>query len=404
MLTLKIAFRNIFRQRRRSFLTGLTMMMGFVLVSLSLGLQYGVYDNIIDMFTKDHTGHVQIHKTGYLEHPSLYKTLNDVKAIGEEIDKEEDVASWTPRVLSSALSFKGKKTTGARIVGIDPAKESATTRVGKKVFEGRFLDKPNHEALIGNGIAEVLKAGVGDEIVLISQGADGSIANDLFKVVGIVGSGTDDYERNNCYLHIATAQEFLALGSRVHEIVISLTDIDDSRNVAAAIGKRINDPKIETLPWEKVEAAFYRAMKADVEGAHVSLAIIMLIVAIGILNTVLMTILERTREFGVMRAIGTRPIGLVKLIVIETGILSIIASVIGFAIALGLNTWLTVHGIALSEPIQYGGITMTAMQSMVAPWIFIVPTVLTISTAVIVSFLPALRVIFITPVDALRDN
>ena len=405
MLTLKIAFRNIFRQRRRSLLTGMTMAMGFILVSLSLGLQYGMYDNIIDMFTRDHTGHIQIHRTGYLEHPSLYDTLNNIKELGRDIDKEPEVVSWTPRVLTSVLAFKGKKTTGARLIGIDPVKEAATTRIARKISQGKYLDaKPSKEAMIGEGLAKVLHITLGDELVLISQGADGSIANDIFTVRGIVGSGTDSYEKNNCYLHIDTARDFLTLGNKAHEIAIILKDIDESRAVAASISKRIDNKQIETLPWEKVEASFYRAMEADVQGAHISLGIIMLIVAIGILNTVLMTILERTREFGVMRAIGTRPGRLIVLIVLETGMLSIIAAVIGLGVAWPVNYWFSVHGISLSEPIQYGGITMDTMQSMVAPWIFVVPAVLTITTALLVSIIPALRAAKITPVDALRDN
>ena len=187
MIIARIAFRNIFRQKRRSLLTALMMVGGFVLSSISLGISGGSYSRLIDLFTRDHTGHIQVHRKGYLDRPSLYKTFDRPEELGARIESLPHVEAWAPRVHSPALAFRGQKTTGVQLMGVDPLREAQTTRLKRKVIQGRFIGaEPAAEIILGRGLAEVLGAVPGDEIVLIGQGADGSIAHDLFEVVGLV--------------------------------------------------------------------------------------------------------------------------------------------------------------------------------------------------------------------------
>ena len=236
MIISRIAFRNIFRQKRRSLLTALMMAGGTALFAISLGISEGSYANLIDMFTRDHTGHIQIHKRGYLDKPSLYNTLKHPDAQGLKIQNLPHVQAWAPRVYSPALAFIGKKTTGVRIIGVHPQREGAMTRLKRKLRKGRFISNgPIEEVIIGGGLVEILKADLGDEIALIAQAADGSVANELFKVVGVVSDGGDAYERMNCYMHIQRAQEFLVLPNRVHELAVVLTDQSKAEGVAKVI-------------------------------------------------------------------------------------------------------------------------------------------------------------------------
>ena len=401
MIILKMAFRNIFRQRRRSILTGLTMMGGFILFALSIGFAEGSYGSIIDMFTHDHTGHVQIHKKGYLEKPTLYNTIDNEAELEKEIFKNPEVKSVTSRVYSPALAFTGKKTSVVRIIGVDPAKESNAMTIVQKVQHGNFLPKKySREVVIGAGAAEVLKVGIGDEISLLGQGADGSIANDSFTVTGILHE-KDTYNRINCYLHMAAAQDFLALHGRIHEIAVILSDQDKSREVAAQLTAGINDGSYETDPWEVVERQFYMAMQADVKGAYITQIIIMLIVAIGVLNTVLMTILERTREFGVLRAMGTRPFTVFMLIVYETAILCLISICIAAVLGTLVNHYFSINGISYPTPIEWGGIVFDTMISEVNAKTIWLPALVTFLTAIIVSMFPAFRAARVTPIKSL---
>jgi len=401
----RIAFRNIFRQRRRSILTALMMAGGFALSSVSLGISEGSYDRIIDMFTRDHTGHVQIHRSGYLDRPSIYRTIGDPQALGAAVAQYPGVAAWAPRLYSPALAFRGKKTTGAQLVGIDPEREGRTTRLPAKINQGRFLTrKPEYGILIASGLARILAAEIGDEIVLIAQGADGSIANDLFRVVGILGASGQVRQGMRCYLHIAAAREFLVLPDRAHEVAILLHEHRDSRAVAAGLTSALARPDLDIDPWEVVEHQFYQAMRADVKGMWISLAIIMIIVAVGVLNTVLMTILERTREFGVLRAIGTRPRDVFALVVLETSFLALLSLVPGIILGASCNHLLGIYGIQLPTSVEYGGVVFDSMTGKNSLRTLAVPGVVVFVTAVVVSLLPALRAARIVPVEAMRSH
>ncbi|MCH8856831.1 MAG: ABC transporter permease, partial [Proteobacteria bacterium] len=355
----RIAFRNIFRQKRRSILTALMIAGGFALSSVSLGISEGSYDRIIDMFTRDHTGHVQVHRSGYLDRPSIYKTITDPQALGAALAEYPGVAAWAPRLYSPALAFRGKKTTGAQLVGVDPEREGITTRLPAKISQGRFLTRePEYGVLLASGLARILQAEIGDEIVLIAQGADGSIANDLFRVVGILGASGQVRQGMRCYLHIEAAREFLVLPDRAHEVALLLDEPRDSRTIAADLTTALGRPDLDIDPWEVVEHQFYQAMRADVQGMWITLVIVMIIVAVGILNTVLMTILERTREFGVLRALGTRPRDVFALVVLETSFLALLSLVPGVLLGAGCNHLLAVYGIQLPSPVEYGGVVI----------------------------------------------
>jgi ABC-type lipoprotein release transport system permease subunit len=378
---------------------------GFVLFSISIGFQDGSYGSIIDMFTRTHTGHVQIHRKGYLDKPTLHKGIDHPDELQERILEMPGVEALTPRVHFTCLALFQTKTSGAKIIGIDPRKEASAMRIEPRVADGRYLSaEPSHELILGRGLADVLNVAINDEISLIGQGADGSIPNDNFTVVGIFSKSGSAYDHMSCYVHIDTTREFLLLGDRVHEIAIILDDQDRSRTAAAGIDSELADESLDIQPWETVERQFYQAMIVDKRGGYITLGIIMLIVAIGVLNTVLMSILERTKEFGVIRAIGTRPSSVFTLILTETAFLAAFSIIVGAAAAALLNHYFSIHGIRLSQPLQYGGVEWDRMLSIVSFRTFWLPALVTFLAAVVVSVFPALRAAHVTPVKAMRYN
>jgi ABC-type lipoprotein release transport system permease subunit len=297
MIIPTIAFRNIFRHRRRSLLTALMMAGGCFLFAVFIGMVDGGYGTLIDMFTRDHTGHIQIHGTGYLNKPSIYKILEDPNAIGKKIAPLPHVESWAPRIYTSALAFAGTKTSGVRVMGIDPEREGRTTRIRGKIKTGRFLSaEPLNEIVIGKNLSRMLKVKIGDEIALIAQGIDGSIANDLFTIVGITGSQDTSYGISVCYLHIDSARMFLSMMEGAHEIAVVLSDHDKTLQAAELIRQKVGDDSLEVEPWQVVERQFYRAMQADIKGNWITIIVFTIIIAIGVLNTVMMVILERTSD------------------------------------------------------------------------------------------------------------
>jgi ABC-type lipoprotein release transport system permease subunit len=404
MFIYKIAFRNIFRQKRRSILTALTMLGGFVLASVAIGWVDGAYNHIINMFTRNRLGHIQIHARGYLDKPSLYKNIDHVEQLGKRIEQVKGVEAWSPRFYSVGLASLEEKSAAVRIIGIDPERENVATHFNRKVVEGEsFSLNPAREVLLGKGLARTLNAKTGDDIVIISQAADGSLANDLYHLKGIIQSGDDTQDSMAFYLHLADAQELLVMEGRVHEIIIIAEDLDKVRALSRDITKAIQNPDLVVAPWQEFAKSFYNAMKADKRGNWIMIFIIILIVAIGVLNTVLMAVLERQREYGLLKAMGTRPRQILRLVLYEVNMLAIFSIMAGSGLAYLANKWLSNHGISLAEPFSYGGMTFKIMYGEINIQSFVIPAVAVLGTACLVSFLPALKAARTDPAKTMRN-
>ncbi len=406
MLTLKLAYRNILRQRRRSLLTALSMAGGYMLFVFSMSLLEGSWSNVVDIFTLDHTGHIQVHKDDYAKRPKIHKTIENPAVVETTLKNHEDVTGWAPRVYSSALAYGGNKTSIAQIFGIDPELEPTVTRILQKVSAGQYFSaQPNADgyfpAMIGRGLANSLRLDVGDEIVLISSGADGSIANDIFIITAIIGN-TTSFDRLGVFLPLTVAQEFLSIGGEVHEFALLARNKHDNEQLAVALQSLM--PSLKVSPWQQIEATFYRTMQSDKQGNYFTMALIVFIVFIGVLNTVLMSVLERTREFGVLKSIGCRPSELVKLIFIETVMLASISISVGLALILPVIVWFTEVGIKLDISVDMGGVVFDTMKGDLSAYVVFMPMGFMLLTAALISLPPGLRAARILPRVALGSH
>ena len=403
MLILKIAWRNIFRQKRRTFLTVLTMFGGFTLSAISIGWSDGTYNNIISMFTRNRLGHIQIHERDYLDKPSMHKNIPNYREIGTELMEMEDVEAWTPRFYAAGLTSVGEKSSGARVIGIDPALESKATNFQKKITKGNTLsDAAANQAVLGKGLAETLKAAPGDTVLIFSQAADGSLANDLYEIVGILESGNTADDRSSLYLHLQDAQNLFVLDTAVHEIAVIATGLDEVEDLAESIETTLNNPDLNVETWKEFARSFYVAMKADKQGAWISLFVIILIVATGVLNTVLMTVLERRREYGVLRAVGTQPFQVFKLVIYEVESMALVSIAAGVLISLIVNHLLSINGLPMPETYTYGGMEFSRFYSEVSLRGILIPAVTIAFTAFIVGIFPAYKASQVEPAKAMR--
>jgi putative ABC transport system permease protein len=403
MVLAKMAFRNIFRQKRRTLFTGLSVGGGFALAAIFIGWADGSYDGIINQFTRTRLGQIQVHAAGYLDKPTLYKTIPDPARIEPLLDRTRGVESWTPRVYAAGLASLGDKTAGVQIIGIDPDREERTTRMSRMIVRGGPLAGPEaREALVGRGLADILGARPGDDIVLLSQGADGSIAEDQFALAGVVSMGDAVTDRTALYLPLRTAQDYLVLNDRVHEIAVVITKLGRARAISAELEAAIGDRAVAVEPWQVFAKAFYQAMRADKAGMWVMLLVIVIIVAVGVLNTVLMAVLERRREYGLLKALGTKPGRIIRLVLLEVLFLSILASLAGAAIGLGTNAILSRHGIKFGSGLTYGGMVFDTMTSEINLRSFIIPAITVVLCAVVVSLVPAIKAARTEPARTMR--
>ncbi len=403
MLFLKMAFRNIFRQKRRTFFTALTMIGGFALACISIGWADGSYNNIIGMFTRGWLGHIQIHYKDYLDKPSIYKTIDNYNEIGKKIMEIKGVKSWTARVYSAGLASFKDKTSGVSIIGIDPEKEDKTTDFHKKIINGDYFKAGvKNQVLIGKGLAKIIKAKAGDKIILVSQAADGSMANDIFTVSGIVSTDDDLFDRTSFYMKLDDAREFLVLGNKVHEIAVTVDKLKEVKKIDKKISLVLKNTDLSVASWQEFAKDFYKAMKADKGGMWISLFVIILVVAVGVLNTILMSVLERIREYGVLKALGTRPGDIILLVLYEANIIAVFSIFIGAIIGFAVNYYLSLHGIHLSQSFTYGGMKFSEIMTEINLRSFIIPGITVLLTTVIVGFFPALKAAKTDPAKSLR--
>lgn len=408
MLYLRLAIRNIGRQKRRSFLTGMSMAFGFFMASLSFGLIEGTFGHLVDSFTLARTGHVQIHSGDYLERPSLYKQITSVDDVVAKVEAVSGVLSATPRVFAPALAFASDKTSAGAVIGIDPVAEAETTTIEELARTGPFLTSgvsPDGYDLVmvGASLAMTLGLEVGDDLVLIGQGADGSIANDIYAVGAVIGS-KDGQERLNIYMTVDASRRFLTMtggpDGSAHEIALIADSRDDAQDLAVRVAEALQDGALSVDPWQRVEETFYNLVVSKKQSNRVMIFIVMAMVAIGVLNAVLVSVLERTREFGLMRAVGTRPGNVFSMILVETMVLAVLACLVGLALALPALNYLETAGIPV-PPVEVSGISYKAMYAEISTMSLVIPAVLVLTTAFLVSLWPAIRSSRITPVEAL---
>ena len=375
-----------------------------MLCVLSFSLTEGSYSNVIKIFIEDHTGDIQIHSKDYLTRPKIHKNIDDKADVERVLNQSEFVRSYTKRVFSPGLAYAGDKNTPVKIVGIDPDLESDTSRLADKVKQGGYFNnQPNDDgyfrAMIGVSAATSLQLNIGDELILISQGADGSIANDIFIISAIVGSRSS-WDSATVYLPLNAAHDFLTLYGKSHQYALVLND--SSEVIAATQSIQAQLPAFSVSPWMVVEETFYKTMQADKEGNQFSLFIIVFIVFIGVLNTVLMSVLERTHEFGVLKAIGSRPATITVMILLETTLLAFLSVVVGIVLAIPIIYWFANVGFAMPEPIDMGGVAFQHMTGEFSLQIFLLPMLFILSFAIVVAILPGIRAARVLPTEAMR--
>ena len=402
-----MAFRNVFRQKRRSLLTALTMLGGFILTAMAIGLSDGSFNGMVNAFTRSRMGHVQVHARGYLDRPSLHKSIHGYRDIGRMIEAEPDALAWAPRVYSAGLVSVGERSDAARIVGLDPDLEVRATNFDRRIVQGRsFSPGAEKEIILGVGLARGLKASVGAEVVIVSQAADGSLANDRYRLVGLADTGDMATDRTTMYLRLGDARELLVLDDEVQEIVVIARSLGRVAALDADLHRSLGPLGLDVEPWQEFAKSFDLAMKADQRGHSVLLLILFIVVAIGVLNTALMSVLERRREYGVLKALGTRPRQVFVLILLEIQVLALISIVLGAGLSLPVNIYLSHHPIsmggAFSKPMSFGGVDFRSFAAEVNLRSFVIPAVTVLLSAFLVSLMPAFKAARVEPAKSIR--
>jgi putative ABC transport system permease protein len=408
-IDLKMAWRNIWRHPRRAILTMAAIAFATLLLIFMLSWQFGSYNTMINAAVKVHTGHLQVQAKGYNEQRDMRLIVPDPVAVSRILDETPGVAAYTVRATAFSLASSSKRTYGVAVVGIDPATEAQVTTVKQLIRQGSYLaDNDTDQALVGDLLAKNLRVGLGDELVLLGQGLDGSIAATAVRVKGTFSYGQDEFDRSFIYIPLSYFQGVYSMGKAAHEVVVVASSLEAvpriKRAVATAIDRIDTKKKLVVLDWMQLMPGLIQSIKMDLISGFIFYFILIIVVAFSILNTFLMVIFERTREFGVFMAMGTTPGRLTRLLLLESAALTLLGTVTGI-IAGSLVTWyFQVHGIVFSgssEMLRQYGLP-ERMYPQLSTLSIAIGAGLVLVITLVAALYPALKVRRLRPVEAMR--
>ena len=351
----KLAWRNIWRNTRRTVLTILAVAFGILLIVVMRGMQYGSYAEMIATAVKRSSGHIQVHANGYWEKKTLKYAFPIADADTAAIAALPHVTHLSPKLVADALVGAGtENTTGAQVVGVIPSREQAMTVFAEKrvMEEGAFLaDNDTTGALIGRTMAKNLKAKLGDELMLFTQARDGSMAAALLTVRGIFHVGEPEMDGYTVIAHLAMMQNVLAAQGRATAIAMTVDDVRNVERVVTLLKQRFvggrPDSKWEVMSFMQLLPALMQSIAFDNASGVVFLILLIVVIAFGILNTILMSVMERFHEFGMMMALGMRTRAIAGMVFLEGLFLSFVGLVIGNLGGYAINAWWQSHPIRL---------------------------------------------------------
>ncbi|MCG6898856.1 MAG: FtsX-like permease family protein [Gammaproteobacteria bacterium] len=343
--TATLAWRNLWRHSRRTLLTIAAMVFADTLLVFMLGLQFGQYRMMIDNSLRVFTGQMQVQARGYLDEPHMFRSIPAADKLATSIRNNTRLDAVAVRGYGFALVSSGARTIGAQISGVDPQHEPLVSSIPGLVKQGRYLQGSNsNELVVGSTLARNLKVSPGDELTLLGSGRDGSIAATVAPVVGIFESGNRDLDRQMLSMPLDTFREVFSMGDHAHSIIIGGERSQADSIAAGARAALPADGELVLLSWEKLLPGLKQAIQADFTSAWFMYLVLIVLVAFGVLNTMLMSVLERTHEFGILLALGVRHGRLGRMIITESAVLAAIGLLLGM-LAGGMVIWyFRVHG------------------------------------------------------------
>jgi len=352
MLLLTLAWRNLWRHPRRTVLTAAAVALGLALVLLFLGLQDGQHAQMIESAVQMGSGHVLFQRPGYQQRRGVEMTL-DATTQAEILawsnrEPPRSVRAVLPRAFVSGLLSSADGATGVNVTGIVPRVEAPVSRFVKHVEAGRFLaDDDDNAAVLGHGVARVLKAHVGSKVVLMAQGAaEGEIQSRLLRVTGIVRTGLDEIDEAMLLVPLPALQELLGLAGGVHQMSLLLDAAPGSTAAARRARAELRD--LDVLTWAQADPQLDAFVKIDDGGSYLFDGLFFVLIAFMVLNTLLMSVLERRREISLLGALGLSPRRRLAMVVIEATLLASLACAAGTLLGWLGHLYFAIHGLPLA--------------------------------------------------------
>ncbi|MCG8026673.1 MAG: ABC transporter permease [Candidatus Thiodiazotropha taylori] len=401
----RLALLNLLGHPRRTLLTSGAIALGLAALIFLWGFNEGLHRNMLGNFQNSIIGALQIHRQGFFQHPDLSLAITNPQKVIETLQKH-GVTRYSQRLDTFGLAASDHTTQGVMLIGMDPLNEPKVTELGRRIGIGRFLQPDDSYTLIlGATTANNLKVELGDEVVMIGYDRYGAMIAESFTLVGIITSGEMGLDSGMAITSLATLQEMVDLQGQVTTFVINvnertLPDLVSSLNVDLA------DQQLEVMPWHTMFPVMKEWVTLHNGFLYLFLGIVLFIVLAGELNTLLLSMLDRTREFGVLMAIGTSRRQIALLMVVEAVTIGIIGILLGTLLGYLIILLTGMIGIDLS--ILLGSTSRFYVDPLIYPQLKLDHLGITASAILMASILsgiyPAWRASLLQPVEAIRNG
>ncbi|MGI9542884.1 MAG: ABC transporter permease [Cyclobacteriaceae bacterium] len=404
-MLLKLAWRNLWRNKRRSIITMASIVFAVLLSILMDSVKKGLLDKMKENVVGFYTGYVQVHQNGYWEDKTLENSFNHEEGMLTTLASHREVSAIVPRLESFVLAASDNLSKGCMIIGIDPEKESMVTALNSKVVEGSYLEPSDKAALVTEGLANYLRLGINDTLVVIGQGYHGVSAAGKYPIKGLIKFGSPDLNKGLVYLPLKESQWLFGAENKLTALVLQLNNIDRSKEVSQQLAGNVSD-NYEVMNWQAMIPELDQIIQGE-EAENVIFQIVLyMLIAFGIFGTILMMTIERQYEFGVLVAIGMSKAKLAALVVLENIFLAVLGALAGIVISIPIVYYLYRFPIGLSgqlaEAYENFGIEPIFYFSIDAV-VFYTQALIVLILALVLAFYPVIKIRSLDPVEAMHS-
>lgn len=407
-MNILLAWRNIWRNPRRTAVILAAVVIGLWSMIFLGALMRGVAEQMVRNGIATLTGHIQIHHKGYRDDPAIENSMAKPEEVEAALtDLLPPGTRYTSRVRVNAVAANARHSTGLTLVGIAPTEEAPMSFISRAVTRGRFLETGDrHGIVVGRALADKFETKLGRKLVLMSQGTDSEIASKVFRIVGIFRSELEATEKQFAFVTMSAAQQMLKLGKAISEVSVLLPSRKDIAPVAAALRNRLSPSQYEVHTWEDLLPLINAILKMYDAFIFIWFLVVFIAMGFGIVNTTLMAVFERIREFGLLKALGMKPWWIIRGILTESFLLLVLGTIMGNV--LGLSSIFALSGKGIDLTALAAGIEFTGLPRIIYPAILVADLVaanlVVVVLGLLVSLYPAVKAARFTPVEAMAHT
>jgi putative ABC transport system permease protein len=406
MWMIRFSWKNMWRNRHRTMISIGAIFFAVILSVLTSSLQDGVFDNLIKNVVSFYSGYIQIHKEGYWDEQILDNSFEESAAIERKILEQQNVVTIAPRLESFALVSSGVVTKGCMVTGISPEKENSITDIQDKLIEGIYLAEDDQNVLLAKGLLDRLNLKLHDTLVVIGQGYHGATAAGKYVVKGILKFGSPDLNDQALFMTLSAARQLYSAENMLTSYVLSLKTTASSE--LAATGQNIRTvlgQSYEVMTWEEMMPDIIQHIETDKASMYIIQGILYLLICFGIFGTLLMMMVERRFEMGMLVAIGMKKIKLIQLLLIESVLTVLAGCLLGILASVPVVYYLHRYPIRFTgdvarvyEEFGFEAVFPTSLDGQ----IFVGQGIIVLVIGLVLSLYPIVKVIQLNPVTAMK--